>query len=274
VTLFRFAAHFGARKPLLDQLVGAAIRGMALGTTRKVLAHHSFSVHTLETLHAKFQAFADANDYGMDFDPERLYCLNEIQRMFTDDRHGGGHVPKSVVDLSPGVTQEQRSAFLKLERRETTQRTEAFFEHLRIAAGKCPWELQHEPNGVMQVLHDHVRQNAFLDAIGPVYFRAMEIAWRARTELDAVVTLLAALRYEADRGEFAESLEELVAAGYLERIPRDNYSSGPLIYRRTQDGFLLYSCGLDFDDDGGTPSKWGRGEQGGDQVFWPVRDRR
>ena len=24
------------------------------------------------------------------------------------------------------------------------------------------------------------------------------------------------------------------------------------------------------DDDGGMSSKWGEGEQGGDQVFWPV----
>jgi len=33
---------------------------------------------------------------------------------------------------------------------------------------------------------------------------------------------------------------------------------------------LLYSLGADFDDDGGKPSKWGEGEKGGDQVFWPL----
>jgi hypothetical protein len=32
----------------------------------------------------------------------------------------------------------------------------------------------------------------------------------------------------------------------------------------------LYSYGEDFDDDGGKHSKWGVGDEGGDQVFWPV----
>jgi len=44
------------------------------------------------------------------------------------------------------------------------------------------------------------------------------------------------------------------------------------IFRRSDDDFILYSFGADFDDDGGTPSKWGYGEKGGDQVFWPVQE--
>jgi hypothetical protein len=43
-----------------------------------------------------------------------------------------------------------------------------------------------------------------------------------------------------------------------------------LAYKQIGDDFILYSFGADFDDDGGTPSKWGEGEKGGDQVFWPV----
>jgi hypothetical protein len=65
----------------------------------------------------------------------------------------------------------------------------------------------------------------------------------------------------------------LVGAGYLDRVPRDYFSKdSSLIYKRTNDSFLLHSRGLDFDDDGGTPSRWGQGEKGGDQVFWPVTD--
>ena len=42
------------------------------------------------------------------------------------------------------------------------------------------------------------------------------------------------------------------------------------MYKRTDESFVLYSFGSDFDDDGGKPSKWGHGDEGGDQVFWPV----
>ncbi|MBP7052910.1 MAG: hypothetical protein KBE65_18040, partial [Phycisphaerae bacterium] len=50
---------------------------------------------------------------------------------------------------------------------------------------------------------------------------------------------------------------------------RDNET---LVYRRTGADFILHSVAEDFDDDGGQHSDWGRGEKGGDYVFWPVQD--
>ncbi len=272
--LYRFGRHLGGKRLLTDQLVGAAMRGMSLGTTRKVLAQHTFSIHTLRRLHENLQSFDDSNDYTMDFEAERLYCLNDIQGIFTDDGQGGGHVPRAALRTTPGLTLGQEAAFLGLERHETTQMVEAFLEQIQTAAHQSPWELHDDPNGAARILRDLMSRNVFLEVIGPSYIRAMEIAWRARTDLSADLVLLAVLRYEADRGRLAETLEELVATGYLEQVPSDPYSSGPLVYRRTEGGFLLYSYGLDFDDDGGRPSKWGQGEQGGDQVFWPVVDDR
>ncbi len=272
--LYRFGRHLGGKKVLVDQLRGAAMRGMALGTTRKVLAHHTFSIHTLELLHENVQSFDDSNDYAMDFEVERLYCLNEIQGIFTDDGQGSGHVPRAVLKTMPGLTPGQEAAFLALERHETTQMVEAFLDQIQTAAHKSPWELHDDPNGASRILRDLMGRNVFLEVIGPPYIRAMEIPWQARTDLSAGLALLAALRYEADWGRLPETLEELVATGYLEQVPSDPYSSGPLVYRRTEGSFLLYSYGLDFDDDGGTPSKWGQGEPGGDQVFWPVVDDR
>lgn len=85
-----------------------------------------------------------------------------------------------------------------------------------------------------------------------------------------MIAILAIFRYKAEKGTLPSSLETLVDQHYLEELPHDSYSLGPHIYKRTDNGFLLYSLGVDFDDDGGTPSKWGEGDIGGDQVFWPV----
>ncbi len=60
-------------------------------------------------------------------------------------------------------------------------------------------------------------------------------------------------------------------------LPMDPYSDAPLIYRRTDGGFLLYSFGTNLTDEGG---KLGLGSQGtprmwadnGDWVFWLVRE--
>jgi len=56
----------------------------------------------------------------------------------------------------------------------------------------------------------------------------------------------------------------------------DPYSDKPLVYKRKGEGFILYSVGPNFIDDGGTVAvvngrtmKWGTKEQG-DIVLWPV----
>jgi hypothetical protein len=95
---------------------------------------------------------------------------------------------------------------------------------------------------------------------------------RAKTDLEALIATLAILQYDAEQGQLPPNLQALVDEGYLKAAPRDAFSFGTLVYRRTDGDFILYSFGADLDDDGGTPSKWGEGEQGGDQVFWPVQE--
>jgi len=100
--------------------------------------------------------------------------------------------------------------------------------------------------------------------------RALRIAANSRANLNATATILGILRYKADSQQYPDSLSELVVKGYIEAVPDDPYGDGKIVYKQTDNGFLLYSLGADFDDDSGTPSKWGEGDMGGDQVFWPV----
>ena len=70
--------------------------------------------------------------------------------------------------------------------------------------------------------------------------------------------------------------EELFEAGYLKKLPMDPYSDSPLVYKKTDDDFILYSVGYDFEDDGGEVYRDNKGRvrpwgDEGDAVFWPVR---
>ena len=55
----------------------------------------------------------------------------------------------------------------------------------------------------------------------------------------------------------------------------DPFSDGSFVYKKTDSGFLLYSFGMNLEDDGGvlgissrgTPRMW---MDNGDWVFWPV----
>jgi len=57
-------------------------------------------------------------------------------------------------------------------------------------------------------------------------------------------------RYVLQHGSPPKSLAALVP-GYLSAVPQDPYGDGPLVYRTTNDGYLLYSVGSNGTDDGG-----------------------
>ena len=281
VTLYRFGSHFGGRKTLIHQLVGVSIRAMVIGTVRSILSHESLPTETLQELQRFFNSCADSTCVAMDFTLEHLVWLDGIQMSFTDEGNGQGHIPEPVVDgwmhpskalrsLTDPISSEKKKALLKLERRQTTECVHQLFSCIQMGARKTPWQFCNEPNSIKGNLNDLLQKNAFIDMVASSSARVMELARRARAELDALVTTLAAIRYQRDQGQYPESLNRLVETGYLESVPWDPNSNGPLIYRRTEGNFILYSCGRDFDDDGGMRSKWGEGENGGDQVFWPV----
>ena len=56
--------------------------------------------------------------------------------------------------------------------------------------------------------------------------------------------------YRSDNGHYPAKLEDL-APKYLPSIPADLFSGKPLIYRPTENGYLLYSVGPNEKDDGG-----------------------
>jgi hypothetical protein len=70
-------------------------------------------------------------------------------------------------------------------------------------------------------------------------------------------------------------LDQLVERGYLNQPPKDPFGPGTLGYRKTDQGFLLYSWGEDRKDDGGQLGTDSQGQPrmwtaNGDWVFWPV----
>ena len=110
----------------------------------------------------------------------------------------------------------------------------------------------------------------------PATARISEIAYRGKIHHEATVAILAALRWRLEKNQYPATLGELVSAGFLNELPMDPWSDKPLIYKKTEDDFTLYSVGYNFTDDGGEYGKdrngnirtWSR--DNGDTVFWPL----
>lgn len=153
-------------------------------------------------------------------------------------------------------------------RNETVQQIEDFYKQIEEIIAMTPFERKRAGSEVKARIMSGI---LLIDLLSPSFGRVSELNWRLKTKREATVAMIAILRYVKEKGEYPASLKQLEAAGYINILPMDPYSDTLLVYRLIDDNFILYSFGADFDDDGGTvSSSWGQGDEGGDQVFWPV----
>jgi hypothetical protein len=279
IDTYKIGPHFTGTKTLIEQLVGIAIKGLAVKVSFQILDNTEPSPELLENFQQELQKLSLKQDYIIDFTFDKLLVYDIIQRMFTDDGKSGGHVygtkPSENLDslesfLGLEITKEQRESFEKLKRKETVKLTTKTYAYFNNVAKKTPAQLHNEGKDPTKISEEMIKTNPVLKMLAPALARVLEISYRSKAETDALITTLALLRYKANKGQFPENLDQLVATGYLKELPIDPFSENPLVYKRIGDDFILYSFAADFDDDGGTRSKWGEGEKGGDQVFWPV----
>ena len=283
IRCYRLGQHFGGEKVLIDQGVGSGIRAKSAQAFREILARTSIDVILLRRVQAELDRLVKKEPL-ISFSVERLTMLDLIQRTFTDDGKGGGQFTPNVDAALKNMFGEWRKydpkfaewekKWKNLDRRETTTLAERAWDFMDSIVDKSPAYLRKVNKNPSEVLSKMVQDNAFVSMfIDPTLLKLVERNYQTKTEMEAVIAILGLLRYKADKGVFPERLEELKLSRYIKSLPIDPYTDKPLAYKRTGESFMLYSLGVDFDDDGGTHSKWGRGKAGGDQVFWPMQGR-
>jgi len=285
-TCYKLGRHLAPGKSLLPQLVAYAVCSLAVNTERMIMAYEDIKPLQLIHLQRQLETFAKDNETGFDFTETRFIYMDIIQRIFTDDGHGGGHIPRSCFkkNMLPGgefdsgisilasIAESDIRLWRKLERHRTSAEVRRYYDLSKEACLVSPWQYNIDGNHIKITIERIKDRNPLIKTFSPAIDRIGEIAARSRANLDALITTLAILRYKADTQRLPVNLRELVTADYLKTIPRDPFKNGAFVYRRSDNDFILYSFGDDYDDDDGTPSKWGYGEKGGDQVFWPVQE--
>ena len=112
--------------------------------------------------------------------------------------------------------------------------------------------------------------------LAPNFDRILTLSHQNKADVQATLTIIATIYFKQVEGKYPDNLELLIEKGYLKELPIDPYSDKPLIYKKTEDGFILYSISEDFIDNGGKhkyselnkPIPWPQDD--GDAVFWPV----
>lgn len=272
IALIRFGRHLSGRGLLIEQLVGIAIEAMGLESIKKLLDKEHLSFDDLALLQEELKVRIE-DDWPITLEAEKVLWMDLIQRGFTDDGSGNGRVILKGVLF---VTGDNKNGFLfgYPDRREFTESIESIFAEADNIIRTVPWQLE---NGGIDKLESPAFDDVsvMLKIVLQAFTKVGKTAWGLQTNKEAYIVVCAVLRYRERNERLPESLGELVDAGLLDDVSIDPYSGKSMVYRKTDDGFILYSVGENRIDNGG---KSGAGENGdhilwtekGDWVFWPV----
>jgi hypothetical protein len=290
LAVVRAGSHWQGWGTIIEQLVGLAISRAGYEEILYIAATEDISAADLKRLQQQLLQIYPGDYPLMDIEGERLVFLDIVQYTFTDGGPGGGHlIPRRLslideiigggyMDDMDGFVVGTAMGMIHARRDDTIAKFDRIFDRQIEAAKMTPYErcagkaLDDEEILLASSKYRYALVHIFMPALG----RASEVAYRGRSLHEATLTVLGMKCYRQEKGQYPMSLSELVAAGYIEQLPRDPYSDKPLVYHRIGDDFTLYSLGENFTDDGGKVidegndrRRWGTDEDG-DRVFWPV----
>ncbi len=291
LTCYRAGRHYKGPRFLIEQLVGITVQAMSAGTAMTILNNQQVESNLLKSFQAELEKLMAEDTFIMDLNAEKFLALDFIQRCYTNNGSGSGHMIPSSVGAFPyfefggfensvlNYSQFLAVALVSADRGNMSREFEKIYDTAQEWTYKTPWQLREE-NVDLEMGMDkwsRLKQIQYwpVMVLLPAFVRASEIGHRSKIGFEALLTIVALLRYHQDNGQYPQNLAELIAGDYLKQLPMDSYSAQTLIYKRTDGDFIIYSVGPNFTDDGGTVAedggilqKWGTKEQG-DIVFWP-----
>jgi len=264
---------------LINQLVAISNRSAAFSLVGELInrAPEAFTREQLDRLASDLRA-VNNNDIRITYDAERWLMLDMIQRSYTDDGTGGGHLVGPQFEYKPGAghryTQWGGSAMMYVwsvispGRRAVERYIDQLFDAAEDQSDTPLWE-RDDSSVERDVKVDALSWRwefpwsfLFMDLFIPAIERPTINAELLILQRDAAITVVALERFRRDTGAWPVALEQLVPA-YLAELPIDRFTGEPLRYtNRSPDKPLLYSVGADLDDDGGRPEL--------DEDGWPV----
>lgn len=292
VAIARAGSHWQGKGTLIEQLVGTAICALARNEILHLLDAQKLSAAELSSLQDKLsQIYSDGYPL-INMEGEKLVFMDVVQRSFTDGGPGGGHLIPGRLDNLTGmpasIIDERDERYFMLFYTAASMvhagrdATEAKGEELYDMQSQLAKMTPHHrdvcdikmPDEILFSMPSH--RYFLIQTLMPASARVSEIAYRGKMQHEATLTVLALKRWRLEKDEYPSSLNELIASGFLKELPLDPYSDKPLVYKKTDGDFILYSFGPNFKDDEGQvamvrgrPARWGTREAG-DIVLWPI----
>ncbi|MBL7189840.1 MAG: hypothetical protein ISS70_26215 [Phycisphaerae bacterium] len=278
---------------LTDQHNGLGIKKEAVDSALVILNSTNVENKALGFLQNALQSRLNNDDYIPSIQAEKYFLHDALQRTFIDNGKGTGKLAwrtgwyyRMLCGKWNNFERRLYACFIGPTRNEIVKQIEKILTISDQIMSKTPRQTKNEAYDCFEEIENINNSNWFLQILGVSPESTFHLYHKTRAQTKALIAVLAILRYKADTGQFPESLDKLVAAGYLQRLPNDPYSNEPLVYKLTEDSFELYSIGKDFTDDGGVIEVVNKARQepgfrgtcivphvhSPDIVYWPVKE--
>jgi hypothetical protein len=278
---WKISRHYSNPKMLWPQ-EEIRTKSQILKVASLILDYFAMDANNLRLWQEKWQKEFVADDYIPNFQTQRLYYYDQIQRNFVYNTKGEGRLAwKRAKDFVCACGEEYNrriylSCFNGPTSNEVSQIVSSVCDYYQGIVNKTPWEVRYPEREFKDHLEEIKKKQPIFDHFIPIV-RGTWIHYHGlNAQKDAFVTAIAVLRYKADHSTYPENLEVLLKDKYIEKLPKDPFSDRPLVYRLLNDEFELYSVGLDFEDNGGK-GVMGRDfpamNDKGDDIFWPPLKR-
>ncbi len=264
--LYKYGHNMTGNGLLVEQLVGIAIEGLGNNAITDIISREDLNSQQL----LKIQTFLEGYQYDnlIDLGAEKAFLYDYVQRNFSDDGGNGGKPIRLGLSFAGKNAADVIFKILTFnlpDKKDVLREIENVYNTIQQNFETLQDDITYHNNASMMM-------RMIIPAVGSLE----KTIWQIKIKRDALITILAILRFKQETGNYPRSLNDLKPA-YIDEIPSDIYRQGPMTYKQTETGFILYSFGIDRDDDGGkmgksecsgNPYMWN--EKDGDAVFWPV----
>ncbi len=274
--------HLGETRFVICDLVSLTIATETTQMIRQIVWDHPgfLSAKQLADVAHRLSALRGGQPFRVSFAGERASFEDVVQRLSTDDGSGNGHLTAERLpprDLVAGASSVPRTmvsggvlimpfvSVFVVDRRELMRRYEEHLSRIEAWDALPLWERdafdpdaefeRSLPSGSWQFMRYWP-----LAVLFPSLTRASVLGQLTTQERDATLVVIALDLYRRDHGAWPESLQALTPR-YLPSVPPDRQDGKPLRYRLVDGRPMLYSLGIDRDDDDGRePLSGGQGQ--------------
>lgn len=261
LTSHRLARLLGQQPTIIERLVAIAVDTSTCEVERVGVSSGKIPGDQARAMAAELAALGDPPTFAECVDQgERFFALDTLQALARRGPYRAGELLNAITDRGPiappfvlrfvpipyeatmrQVNHYEDGALAALREKSYPKRLAAIALWERQIASTDPaslslWSLT-DPQWPVQLF-------------APALVRVLQREHAAKMEhrLTQIALMLAA--FKAEHGSYPASLAELSPA-YLAEVPNDVFTEKPLIYSRTEKGYMLHSAGPNGVDDGG-----------------------